>query len=81
MFLWMRNLNAVFTSLHVYTLSCNVRFSIQVKILIDASSVMTDIDLYKHSNGSKLFPSRTCKDLRKSQPTLKSGAVVKFIYR
>lgn len=36
---------------------------------------MADIDLYKHANGSKLFPSRTCKDLKKSQPALKSGNV------
>jgi hypothetical protein len=36
---------------------------------------MMNIDLYKNANGSKLFPSRTCKDLKKSQPALKSGKV------
>ena len=51
----------------------------QVKILIDVSLALTDVDLYKHSNGSKLFPSRTCKDLKQSQPALKSGEVEKFV--
>lgn len=40
---------------------------------MDVNNAMLNVDLYNNPNGSKEFPARTCKELKQSHPSLKTG--------